>query len=600
MGIFDDTEVYVDVIATKLTDTKATPIKNGVVSAVMRDSGTTDGILAGMINGLAPRARRYYTFAEKGKYIDGLPTVEIGKEFNDKGQTPGEYSSFPGSFYPIVNFRSNKEFLTKESDEERHKSTKRLLKRIAINVDDLVDTISTDNDADPPEPNPDVENLEDVYCLFGLDLYTNVEKSAEYMFDFWEYIKDDVVIDQFDHDANIALFEGGTIYTIPANAIRFTEPRGNYEMRLQFDYMFYAEFPGQLTDAEDKPIDARIAIIDGGFTQYESDIGDGGGGYHSYYIDDSAVIYWKQINETTHAAWTVYGLHHETHVTAYDESNRVIRTIAELPGAPTGTYDRFYGLVPGDADFGRSGFYFPLCKEVLELQHTIQEEVVLSDALTLIMHAAQEVDLDWYQQGWFKVVMVIVVAVIIYLSVGTLMKEGLTFLEFAMELATQYAIAYVLELVFKQVDGELALILATAVALYGASKGKLSNIELAFPHAKEVLQATKAIIQVSKSKFSSDVAELNSQQLELTERVEEFNAEMKEAYDYLQDHQNKFDPVWLDREPRVTMGDETPSMFYARTKTTNVAPLVKQSVSTYHSRALELPSGLAKTNKEPV
>ena len=606
MGWFDSEIIFVDVLTTKLTDSEVTPIKNSIMSAVMRDSGVSDGILAGMINGLAPRAHRYFKYAEDGKYINGLPTAEIGIEHN-AGDSEAEYSPFPGSFLPIANIRQNGAFLNPDTEPEKHASTKKLMKRVALNLDNIISNISQDRldeAGNPIEGNP-VDQLDDVFFLFGIDLYTKHAQACTYMFDFWEHIKNDVVVSKEEFLANIEAFEdesSNAALHFPSNSIRFTEEFSEttpqYRVLIKFDWMEYREEQGILKEpfSGDNKEEDYIIVAPGTTEKFERYIGETG--ETIVYIDTSIMICHKQLrrikdgdHEDVYGVWEIAGLNHETAVAAYGDTNQVYRTINGYTpdSGETGTWDDYYFLDKTDENFGRSAFYFPICKEVLDLQSTMQEEEVLIDGMILVMHAAEEVELEWYQQGWFKIVMVIVVAAIIYFSAGTLFKEGMTFLEFAMALGTQFGLSYIVELLIKHVDGDLALILAAAVSIYAVSKGDFSNVKNLFPHAKELLQATKVVTQVSKAKIKNDQLLLNEEIEEFSLALEEREDQLAEAYALLTT--SKFDPLWLDVESRV-QAEGSPSDFYKRAKTTNVASLVKESISTYHSRMKRLPTGI--------
>ncbi|RKZ80689.1 MAG: hypothetical protein DRQ35_01785, partial [Gammaproteobacteria bacterium] len=78
MSWFHESEVYVNVITNKLTDADTTPIKNAAVSSVLRDADMTGNITAVMMNGLGAKAKRFYKYAEKGNFMDGLPEVTLG------------------------------------------------------------------------------------------------------------------------------------------------------------------------------------------------------------------------------------------------------------------------------------------------------------------------------------------------------------------------------------------------------------------------------------------------------------------------------------------------------------------------------------------
>lgn len=620
MGLFDNEKVIVDVLATKLTDTEVTPLKNAIISGVVRNSGVSDGILAGMLNGLGARAHRYYKYANSDKWSGELPEVNVGLIIENVA--PYELTPYPGTFYPVATLRKDKAFLTPETEWSLglHKETKRLMKRVALNIDNIIenieDTDREDEEGNPIEGNP-VEQLDDVFFLFGLDLYSPQEKSAEYMYDFWEntipVIKQD---EETFHAAVLAFQEGGplgSVSPIPSNLIEF-HGTGQHVLHYIFDYVSQETLSGTLLNEEGKKISAKAEVIKENITKYEYTPEEQ---TSTYYIDNSYVKYSKQIEEGVIGIISVHGPHHETLVDAYGENNAVVRTIADLEGAEvvlpqpenpdlppepgegaikqvgkeTGTWETFNGLIPGDADFGRSAFYMPLCFEVLGLQNPINEEKVLSDALVIIMHAAEEIELRWFQQGWFKIVMVIIVAAIIYFSMGRLFKEGMTLIETLTELAIQLGLSFIVDLLVKQVGGEIGLILATVVAAYAVSRGDFTKAQALMPQAKEILIATHSIAATAKAKIKNDSIELKDDIEFFDKTVKERKDEIHEIASMLGDPVAEIDLLDIISENKNSFNTmSSPAAWMDQVKgMKNAAGIVKENVSMYHSRMKELP-----------
>jgi len=264
--LHEDTQVYVNVITNKLTDADTTPIKNAVVSATVRGADTTSNVLAGMVNGLGARARRYWKYGDSGKFVDGLPTVTLGVNNNYPQSTwPQEPIPFPGSFYPIVSIRKDGEYLTKESDEARYDSTRKTLKRIALKLNDIVssieDTERTDENGDPVDGENPSDNLDDVFYAFGLDIYTQHPESVGYMYDFCELLSQHQQMSETDFWTAYREFEspptGVDPPEIPNNAIFFSEREGEFEIIINYDFIWYT---GPETGLLTNPTTGKITI----------------------------------------------------------------------------------------------------------------------------------------------------------------------------------------------------------------------------------------------------------------------------------------------------------------------------------------------------
>ncbi len=578
-------EYFVNVQTTKFTDNEVTPMENAIIAGAVRNTGISDGIIAASLNGLGARAHRMQRFgSDPEKWSAGLPAVQVGfVEFYEFAYDVRGLQAHPGEFYPMATIREDKTFLTEDSDPAKHKETKRLMKRVAVNLDSLIKNIEDDDrkneDGSPvTEPNP-VNDLEDIFFGFALDLYSTQEKSAEYMFDFWEATAPLMLVTSEIWSEN----EGGI-----KNAIQF-EGAGQHLMYYFVGYIGYSERSGTLVDpnkldsnGNPKEVTGLATITRGELTASETKL--------FLKNDSSTVAYSKQISPGVIGTYELTDVSHDTFVDAYGtgETLRVIRRIAG--DDEEATFDTFHGLVPGDPDFGRSGFYIPLCFTVLEEFSQRNEEKVLSDGMMLIMHAAVEVELKWYQTWWFKLVMIIIIAVVVYLSFGALITEGMLLADVLTELVIQFGLAYIVELLIKNIGGELGMILAIAVAGYAVSRGDFTKANAIMPHAKEVLIATHAVSTGVRKKIEFETDELIAD-------IERFDQSVKERKEEIHAIASLLapPPPELDfSNTRYQSGNSfqrdgrADTWFQLVKGMKNAAGPVKQNVEFFHSRMKEL------------
>jgi len=593
----DEFKVFAGVLATKLSDNTATPVRNSVISATIRDSGITDGIMAGMLNGLGARAHRFRNYADDPeKFPPGLMTGTIGVASNDGSGGYSEESEVPGLFYPIVNYRRDGEFLTKENDAERHAYTKKLLKRVALRLDNIVSAYENDDrknpDGTPVEGENPVQDLDDCYFMFAIDLYSLEEQTAVYMYHFWKMMEGLAPISEADHNYNTSNIgeDVGQNRSLPNNSLRFSNEE-DYEVDIQFNFITSDSESGELVNGDGKKVDGFMDVITGTIEsetiQYEN------GSEATIFWDTSIVVMKWQSAPGTIEVVTVQGLTHETNVHAYGEETRVSRSIYSNQDSNIATYNTYYGLDRTSPDFGRSAFYFPLHIDTLEMFKTNPEEEILTDAMLLVMHAAQAVELEWYQQGWFKIIMVIIIAVIVYFSLGSIGLEALSsFSNFATAVLSNLGIAFLIDLVLKEVGGELGVILAVAAAAWAASKGNFSQVNKLMPHAKEMLQVVQVVARVEKAIIKRDSLELIEDSEAFLKDYNDRQEEYREAYAALHsdDPETDINYYELTRQSRYSFNlNESADQFFARAKTTTVAPFAKEAISLYHSRMKELP-----------
>jgi len=607
--LHEDTKVFVNVITNKLTNADVTPIKHAAISATVRDADVTSNVLAGMINGLGARSKRFHKYADEGKFVDGLPTVSLGLNHNEPVfGLPEDPIDFPGSFYPIVSIRKDGEFLIKDTDPDRYNSTKKTLKRIALKLDDIVSSIEkterTDENGDPVEGENPANELDDVFYVFALDLYTQHPQSVGYMYDFCELLSQHVQMNEGQFWDAIEEFEspstGVDARGVPNNAIFFSNRDGEFEVIINFDFLSYV---GNQTGLLTNPVTDKIGNYATVFPATPRELVSSGGsdeGDLTTWIDPSSVSYFKQLTRTawgdatdSYGIWTMTGIVHETIVHAYGAEKSVFRTIGEyynFGGQPSETYTKFHGLVVGHEDYGRSGMYFPLCKDVLEEVHTIQEEEVLVDAMMLIMHAAEEVDLEWYEQQWFRVVMVILVAVLFYIGMKDIAIKAMSLIEALTLLATKVGISFLVDLVIKEIGGELGIILGIALAYYATTKGDFSAVAGMFPQAEVLLKAVMITTDIYEAKIKTDTEELNEEVEEFKDLTRTKENAIREMYAIMGSNEADFDFLNILVED-VLVGDmRSPKQLMKDSKTTNVAKIVKSSIHEYHKRMKELPT----------
>ena len=608
MGWFHETEVYVNVATNKLTDANTTPIKNAAISASLRDADITGNVTAAMMNGLGAKAKRFYKYAEKGNFQDGLPEVTLGiNSLGNNLELPADPIAFPGAFYPIVSIRDGGEFLTKESDEARYNSSRKTLKRTGLKLTELISNLEQDrlDENDEVIPGNPVNDLDDVFFLFGLDVYSNHPESIGYMYDFCELLDQHAQMTQEQFHRFKQDYEsppgGIDPTTIPSNAIFIKTKDEEFDVIINFDYVYpNGPFNGLLIpDGKTKPDNTAIVTKFLPETLVSPDSGT------EMHVDPSTVAYHKQLTRVawgdatdTYVTYTIVGIQHETHVKAYGEEKLVFRTIGDMPnggGQPSGTYDNFNGLPVGDEDYGRSGIYFPLCKDILELRHSAQEEEVLVDAMILAMHAAEEIELKWYQQTWFKILMVVITAILMYYGLGDLAIEAMNSTAALFELAATIGIGFIVEMIATKIGGTLGIIIAAIAAVYLVKTSNFAGATAILPHADKLLKAVSIVTSLYEAKIKQDIGELGEEAEEHEDLLRSKKQKIHEAYEMMGDNEEEFDFLNLLVEDMMSAPELSPSEFYATAKTTNVAAIVKSSISEYHSNMKMLPTGTQST-----
>lgn len=572
-------EVLVQLITFKLINEKSDPIKEAVIYATATDANIADNILATQISGFDKKARKYLRYGEN-HYSKGLPNIELGSldEYDSyfSEYYPINYDFSVDGFYPIVPLRLDGVFLNEDTESETYLESRKIMKKIGIKFDDLIEGLKGTEE----EPNTDIDKLDDSHFMFAVDVYSNIEETAEYLYNFFAYIEPMSIIDQAtfetSRDSNVA----GDI-VLKKNYILFQE--GQFDMRLTWNYM--------KTDTESGTLPEEV-IYYKEIQIYEEELWDSDNG-ETITIQTSGLVCKKQVAPGVIETVSMWGAYLKIKITALGDTKYVYKALDI----------EFMNLDPQSEDpleaekAGTGGFFIPMAERIVNLSSPKHSQIMLYDGTLLTLYAADSIHLKWYQTFLFRVIMTfvtIVFSVIIpYIggvAVATIVKNLI--IQFALGLI----LAVVLELILSNVDGALAVFIATVVAFYAYSKfgGGIKGM----PFATELLHATKAITKVATIDQGLEAQELSAEMRDFDKSAKEKQAEIDKAND-LMDNDGNINPLYLLTAYTTLDPSDSPSDFYERCiHTGNPGVLSLDAVNDYIFRMLELPD--PENIREPV
>jgi hypothetical protein len=289
-----------------------------------------------------------------------------------------------------------------------------------------------------------------------------------------------------------------------------------------------------------------------------------------YDYERSKVILTKQIAVGTVQEIVVHGLEHMTNVY---EGNLAVITVNDL--------------VQPEED--RKDMYIPISREILNRMKPLKKAAVLYAGLSLVVYSVQIVYVKWYQRGFFRTfLMILIVVVSIYFGdwSGTF-AQGFwaATASILSNVISNAIILRALQELVELIGGELALVLSVALASYAISQGYFSAKPI--PLADDFMKLALLNLDATSKVYQEKMIDLQSDVNEFMKTVKEKEAELKEANDLLKTSDINY--LFLKRNNIYFDSGESPSMFYTRMiHEKNPGVLVKDFLAMFYENKLNL------------
>jgi len=489
-----------------------------------------------------------------------------------------DVNTLTSDFYPIVPIREDTINVNSKPNSQAYKTSDKLLSRINLDINYLTDAINESES---------IEDINDVFFIFALDLYTKEETSIEYLFNYFSVLSENSIITKEVYEEALAELyapfpkddEGQVIDTgkeaLPGSIIKINE--ADLDVFISYNYIDVRTYAGTI-DAE--YTSAATYVYPERYDPYAD--GDGNYSKATVLIEKSYFTFKRDNDDGTITEVTVSGLEHSSLIRAYDQAITIITKIEDNPALP-------------------SKFYIPISSNILPLMSAFKEEKVLIDGMTLVIQAAHLEELEWYETAFFaKLVKIVITVVAIYFMVTsgflaelankTLAEVVYQVLESAFKsILTNFVLEYIAE----NVDG-IAAVFVAAAASYALSGVSVDGISLPdLPFAEVLMKAVTSVAQT-----------LNLQnQMRANDLADQFglyawNAQNKqddlEAANDLLNMGTPGNPYLITNSIFASDPNESPNDFYTRTiHTGNPGVKTLDTVGSYFNNALLLPKANA-------
>lgn len=438
----------------------------------------------------------------------------------------------PGSFFPFLYFRHNKQSVIGDKTSPEYKSSKRFSKLLGLDYDAVAQGIDS---------NPDIKDVEQAVMMFAVPANTSDSAEQRYL---WEFFNSLYLSQPTRLQSSSA--------TVSNLRLRFSEPAVQNLGLLSPDIVIQ---------------DSRFKMTLRNSGIYKRSVGGkiGPVGAHNFeLVDLRKHIYRRQISAAIYEEievvdmQTVFRIFEEWSVTA-DEDDKIL-------------------LVPLDHAITRK-------------LNMADREQLYSRSLHYVFNSRVVTKLKWYQTGLFKVLTVVIaIAMTIYsggtaaealvaaLSTGAITAAAVILLEMVL---TTLIYRQIFKLFVKVAGVKLAFIAAIVAAVVGISTFADGISVAGAPLAQELLIAASGITQAIGAQVGQDMQGLQNDYLALLKEQEKATKLLESAQELLDGN--------VRLNPFVIFG-EAPQDYYNRTvHSGNIGVVGIDAVSSFVDIKLTLP-----------
>ena len=475
--------------------------------------------------------------------------------------TPTNTKAQEAPYYPVVPIRYNN---TSLSNMDGYSTAKKLLKKIGVNVDDVLSGV---------ENNPDIKDIDYAFIILGFNMDTTSSYAVEYMHNYFSFLADNSTYNKISFTTWHDKFTAGAVNN-PPPMNRLVVSDVMYKSQITYKYITKKVVSGVIgtTGTVDKEIILR--------ERERYYIGNGGGfSFNSYfYLEDSSLFLRKQITASSYEEIEVRGLTHINIVNGANRKGRIESTLKEVV-----------------EDKDNNNFIVPLNSYIFDHTLSVTKRInLMYDCIQIIINSYETTKLKWYQTGFFQFVMLVITIVLTIYGLPALgvTLQAATAAEIAVMLATQLAIAVAVQLAVRVaikalgVNGALAaiLVVVAAAATYQFAGGSgIKNL----PWAKEMMSAVNTLPSAYNKEVSAmtkDIMEdMAAFQQSAQAQLDEINKKLEEIT-----KQSNLDPLGIfalmDYYPNESIDD----YYYRHCHMGNPGVLTLDAITDYVDNMLNI------------
>ncbi|RLB94503.1 MAG: hypothetical protein DRH26_01065 [Deltaproteobacteria bacterium] len=463
-------------------------------------------------------------------------------------------------FLPVVPIRYKNDDLTDISlaETDLYKTSTKLLKHLKLSLNTFGNLVNK---------NPDVDDIDHAYVMFGVDLQTEHKESILYLIEFFErlyqYNQTKNYTDFVNNlDEPIVLNTAQNIFEAASGDTSSFEEYG-LDLTIHYDYITVESYSGtvgtgEIGEVEKSIVGYTVTINLGPGIPAHGEAEYGDGSVPDRYYDSKRAYLKLKIQETEVIVKEVrvYNLSVVNDIYKDHDVTTTIRDVGE-------DSDEHNLLLPLQFNLSET-FTFP------------QRNALYAKSSMMVINSYEKVKVKWYQTGFFKF-LVIVVAIIITIWTGQGWVAGLAVaagqgaLYLIMYLAMPFLIALALDMAMDwlvTVIGPkfalIAAVVALAVALVVPGAGTMTLLNMQMTTSQVLLQGSAALVSSTNEFLVEEGQEIVDDYVDFQGKLEDRYEELKLAQDLLEweTHASPLSFILPSRFKSVP--NETPTQFFQR------------------------------------
>ncbi len=465
--------------------------------------------------------------------------------------------STPESFYyPVFPFRRNNRDLYTDSSSEFYTTSRTALRRVSIKLEDVRKAI---------RGNPQVDEVDHAYLVFAVHIQEKNDAVIRYLhalFKHYASLGGNSVLDSAYYDGT----DQATSSLPPINYIEVSD--GGFRIRLLFNYINVSLIDGSIGN--------RNAVRRINFEQPEKAV-------QGVKYDRGTITLQRQITATQYEQVTVQGLRHVNYVFSGD--GEVVST-----------------SLAASTNAGESNFLVPLHIGVVESLPVGDRHALQVLGTRVVFNSVEEIEIEWYEKGFFSIFVAIVAVAITVFSAGGLSAVAASLASSALALGTGSALVAIasgivlsqvvklgVEFVVEQIGPEIGFLIAVAAIAYGVIGGVTGA-----PFANQALSLGNELSAATNERVAADLIDIAEEGQELTNSfaniLEELEALSREL------SFGDLNPLELLADKEYAFINESPAQYFLRTvHAGNIGVATLDSSRVFVDHKLRLPETVGET-----
>jgi hypothetical protein len=465
-----------------------------------------------------------------------------------------------GSFFPFTYFRYNKTSMAADTTSAGYLTSKKMVSYLGIDYADMIENINS---------NPDIADVEQAMLMFCVPANTDNELEQRYLFDFFSNVALEQESLGMPGVTTLEIQEGYNNTLLSFIKQQDAPPKINmviqdsrFKMTVRMDGITRTRRVGNTNPEGTYSSGFTTESIIYEVQQWDSEFGE----YYTTTETRSIPVHYyrKQLSTTVYEEIRVYDL----------------ETVYHIWGS--------YTTIGDDTD---QILLIPVDYSITDDYSIPDREVLFARALHFIFNSRVVTKIKWYQQGVFKVFLIIIAVVVMIFTYGatwqatvaTLAAMSTTALASAiLTYILQYiVISYLVRLFVKLVGVEIAFLVAIIAAVAGAYLAIDAGSIAGAPWAQDLLSIASNLTDGIGDAIQGLYADLQGQYADFAVWVEDQTKLLDKANELLE--------TSSILSPFVIFG-ESPDDFYNRTvHSGNIGIAGIDAISSYVDIALTLP-----------